>query len=49
MSTLKLADILLVEDNEGDIELTKEAFEEAKAEGFADEIPNRSERLQIAK
>lgn len=27
---MKLADILLVEDNEGDIELTKEAFEEAK-------------------
>ncbi|MBL4629620.1 MAG: response regulator [Paraglaciecola sp.] len=26
----KLADILLVEDNEGDIELTKEAFDEAK-------------------
>lgn len=26
----KLADILLVEDNEGDIELTKDAFEEAK-------------------
>lgn len=26
----KLADILLVEDNEGDIELTKEAFEEAR-------------------
>lgn len=26
----KLAEILLVEDNEGDIELTKEAFEEAK-------------------
>ena len=26
----KLADILLVEDNEGDIELTKEAFEDAK-------------------
>jgi CheY-like chemotaxis protein len=27
---IKLAEILLVEDNEGDIELTKEAFEEAK-------------------
>ena len=27
---VKLAEILLVEDNEGDIELTKEAFEEAK-------------------
>lgn len=26
----KLAEILLVEDNEGDIELTKEAFDEAK-------------------
>ncbi len=26
----KLAEILLIEDNEGDIELTKEAFEEAK-------------------
>lgn len=26
----KLAEILLVEDNEGDVELTKEAFEEAK-------------------
>ena len=26
----KLADILLVEDNEGDIELTKEAFDDAK-------------------
>ena len=26
----RLAEILLVEDNEGDIELTKEAFEEAK-------------------
>ncbi len=26
----KLVEILLVEDNEGDIELTKEAFEEAK-------------------
>ena len=26
----KLAEILLVEDNEGDIELTKEAFEDAK-------------------
>lgn len=26
----KLAEILLVEDNEGDIELTREAFEEAK-------------------
>ena len=30
MSKMKLAEILLVEDNEGDIELTKEAFEEAK-------------------
>lgn len=29
-SNAKLAEILLVEDNEGDIELTKEAFEEAK-------------------
>jgi len=29
-SSPKLADILLVEDNEGDIELTKDAFEEAK-------------------
>ncbi len=28
--SMKLAEILLVEDNEGDIELTKEAFEEAK-------------------
>ena len=27
---IKLAEILLIEDNEGDIELTKEAFEEAK-------------------
>jgi CheY-like chemotaxis protein len=27
---IKLAEILLVEDNEGDIELTKEAFEDAK-------------------
>jgi CheY-like chemotaxis protein len=27
---LKLAEILLVEDNTGDVELTKEAFEEAK-------------------
>lgn len=27
---IKLAEILLVEDNEGDIELTKEAFHEAK-------------------
>lgn len=27
---IKLAEILLVEDNEGDIELTKEAFDEAK-------------------
>jgi len=26
----KLAEILLVEDNEGDIDLTKEAFEDAK-------------------
>ncbi len=26
----RLAEILLVEDNEGDVELTKEAFEEAK-------------------
>lgn len=26
----RLAEILLIEDNEGDIELTKEAFEEAK-------------------
>lgn len=30
MSNAKLAEILLVEDNEGDIELTREAFEEAK-------------------
>lgn len=29
-TNLRLAEILLVEDNEGDIELTKEAFEEAK-------------------
>lgn len=29
-SNAKLAEILLIEDNEGDIELTKEAFEEAK-------------------
>lgn len=29
-SNIRLAEILLVEDNEGDIELTKEAFEEAK-------------------
>jgi CheY-like chemotaxis protein len=28
--TVRLAEILLVEDNEGDIELTREAFEEAK-------------------
>ena len=28
--TTNLAEILLVEDNEGDIELTKEAFEDAK-------------------
>lgn len=27
---IKLAEILLVEDNEGDIELTKEAFDDAK-------------------
>jgi CheY-like chemotaxis protein len=27
---IRLAEILLVEDNEGDIELTKEAFDEAK-------------------
>ena len=27
---IRLAEILLVEDNEGDIELTREAFEEAK-------------------
>ncbi len=27
---IKLAEILLVEDNEGDIELTREAFEEAR-------------------
>ncbi len=27
---IKLAEILLLEDNEGDIELTKEAFAEAK-------------------
>lgn len=30
MNIARLAEILLVEDNEGDIELTKEAFEEAK-------------------
>lgn len=30
VSDARLAEILLVEDNEGDIELTKEAFEEAK-------------------
>ncbi len=31
MSTdMRLAEILLIEDNEGDIELTREAFEEAK-------------------
>ena len=29
-NTLKLAEILLVEDNEGDIELTREAFEDAR-------------------
>jgi two-component system, chemotaxis family, response regulator Rcp1 len=29
-SNSRLAEILLVEDNEGDIELTKEAFDEAK-------------------
>ncbi|MCT4635451.1 MAG: response regulator [Rickettsiales bacterium] len=29
-NNIKLAEILLVEDNEGDIELTKEAFDEAK-------------------
>ncbi|RKQ69396.1 response regulator receiver protein [Litorimonas taeanensis] len=29
-SANKLADILLVEDNEGDIELTREAFEDAR-------------------
>jgi len=28
-NSVKLADILLVEDNEGDIELTREAFEDA--------------------
>lgn len=28
--TSRLAEILLVEDNEGDVELTREAFEEAK-------------------
>ncbi len=29
-NTTRLAEILLVEDNEGDVELTKEAFEDAK-------------------
>jgi CheY-like chemotaxis protein len=29
-NTLKLAEILLVEDNEGDIELTREAFKDAR-------------------
>lgn len=29
-NNIKLAEILLVEDNEGDIELTREAFDEAK-------------------
>lgn len=29
-NTIKLAEILLIEDNEGDIELTKEAFETAR-------------------
>ena len=29
-NTLKLAEILLVEDNEGDIELTREAFQDAR-------------------
>lgn len=29
-SKIKLAEILLVEDNDGDIELTREAFEDAK-------------------
>ncbi len=30
MTTTKLAEILLIEDNEGDIDLTREAFEEAR-------------------
>lgn len=30
MDNIKLAEILLVEDNDGDVELTREAFEEVK-------------------
>lgn len=42
-----LAEILLVEDNEGDIELTKEAFEEAKFRNKLNIAKDGDEALDI--
>jgi chemotaxis family two-component system response regulator Rcp1 len=44
---VKLADILLVEDNEGDIELTKEAFEEAKFRNHLHIVEDGDEALDF--
>jgi len=41
----KLAEILLVEDNEGDIELTKEAFEEAQFRNTLNVVEDGDEAL----
>lgn len=41
----KLVDILLVEDNEGDVELTKEAFTEAKFRNILHVAENGDEAL----
>lgn len=43
----KLAEILLVEDNEGDIELTKEAFESAKLRNNLNIVMNGDEALDF--
>ncbi len=43
--TLKLAEVLLVEDNEGDIELTREAFEESGLRNTLNVVNDGSEAL----
>ena len=44
---LKLAEILLVEDNPGDVDLTKEAFEDAKFRNNLHVVVNGAEALDF--
>lgn len=47
MKSMKLAHILLVEDNEGDILLTKEAFEESKIKTEISVVRNGQEAVDF--